>query len=52
METKTYNGIEYIKDFHSLTDNVVSVLADGKLPITDREKWDRFKADQIGRAHV
>lgn len=45
METKEYKDIEYTKDFHSLTDNVVSVLADGKFPITDRERLDKFYKD-------
>ena len=45
METKEYKGIEYAKDFHSLTDNVVSVLADGEFPTVNIPKWDRFNKD-------
>ena len=40
-----YNGIEYNKYFKDLTENVVSVLADGKFPTDDADRWDRYLAD-------
>lgn len=52
METKEYKGMEYIKDFHSLTDNVVSVLADGKFPTSDKERWDNYLKDTCGGDRV
>lgn len=41
-------AIEHEKDFELITDNVASVLASGRFPIDDAEKWHQFYEDTHG----
>ena len=38
-----YKGITYTKWFDNMTDEVVSVLAEGKFPTNDKERWDSLR---------
>lgn len=44
--------MDYHKDFGCLTDTVISVLASGKFPTDDAEKWNKYLADTNGGDRV